>query len=747
MNRLALNALLPLACCMALSLSCSKDRIMSEQPQSCISINLADLGADRPADSGSEENRIDNMTAYLFKDGLLADIKEVLSNDGHTYNVTLNGNGRVYVLANAAGAISAEIGTGESSWREAVITSEDGAPVNFLTGMAEIGEYSSRIPVSLRHGRARLDLAVEPSDGSVSVSSITIRNVLTQSYIIPGQGMFTPQNAPCTDMTIPFHGNTGSNHKGIAYLYEQSNDRLDITVTAEVDGQPCTMDARLPQTIKRNTVYAIRIFKNALTVGIEIEEWNSGQDTSIKPDFGSVISVNADNSDIPQGVSIEDGGKTLRFNHMAHDFTFELNCSAQLEPLGNGNGYIQVEDSGEGWNRFRITKRLFSPDMEASSLTLGFHRKGLDNSFPADTIRFVFGRNPVVSGKRLPFGDNSYRHDFGGWAENEIETFEVPQDKDIRVEFDQGEDPWLQLSESEENPRRFRLIAGWKPNDPTASGRTQDARVVIIDKADPSQREEYVISRINYGLPVTWLHGTWWCKYNAIGNSRSFKDQILCSEDPAAKAGKTVMEYLRDCTPEEFYRLWGWAYQGDSGIGMRVIEKDNIAVLEGFTTNVTVHMNRLPPQTLAPAGYEVPSMEDFNYIFDATDYVWVMWNGTHTLRNPWEGHSQIRRVQQRRNDLRIGSLEIRDIISVAMNSPDFPSHEALVWYGPAAQWNDSGIQHGGHYNNILFTVYSPEGSGWYFNGSMAGLYLSRNGAGTKDTRILRFKKSPVEYIY
>jgi hypothetical protein len=81
-----------------------------------------------------------------------------------------------------------------------------------------------------------------------------------------------------------------------------------------------------------------------------------------------------------------------------------------------------------------------------------------------------------------------------------------------------------------------------------------------------------------------------------------------------------------------------------------------------------------------------------------------------------------------------------------MKSPDFPQFEPVVWYGPAAQWNASGIYHG-HYNNILFTVYEPGGKGWYFNGSMAGLYLTQNGAGNNDTRILRFKKSPVEYIY
>ena len=82
-----------------------------------------------------------------------------------------------------------------------------------------------------------------------------------------------------------------------------------------------------------------------------------------------------------------------------------------------------------------------------------------------------------------------------------------------------------------------------------------------------------------------------------------------------------------------------------------------------------------------------------------------------------------------------------------MSSPDFPEHEPVVWYGPGAQWNNEGILHYGHYNNILFSVYAPSGGGWYFGGSMGGLYLQKNGAGNNDTRILRFRKSDVEYIY
>ena len=87
------------------------------------------------------------------------------------------------------------------------------------------------------------------------------------------------------------------------------------------------------------------------------------------------------------------------------------------------------------------------------------------------------------------------------------------------------------------------------------------------------------------------------------------------------------------------------------------------------------------------------------------------------------------------------------MVSMVACSSLFPDDEGITWYGAAAQWNADGIRHSNHYNNILFGVHSPEGSGWYINGGMTNLYMTRNGAGTKDTRTLRFKKSAVEYVY
>ena len=430
------------------------------------------------------------------------------------------------------------------------------------------------------------------------------------------------------------------------------------------------------------------------------------------------------------------------------------NCTITVFPqtifYGDNDNDIKLKNktatSLAGINLFRIRKKLYSPNMKTVDLKVYFHRKGLNNSYPEDHIQISMTGNPTTSEGVLNFGIDTYTHDFNRYADNEFGLFTLPAEKEMLVEFAEEEDPWIRI-DNESGSNTWRVLGGWRPNDPTANGRRQSATLVIRNKGDHSDREEYTVIRRNYGLPVTFLHGVWWCKYNAIKNSKSFDDQILSSADPAAQANKTLFQYLTDCTPEEYYKLWGWAYQGNSGQGMQVIEKDSVIVLERFTRDEKVHINKLPPTTLSPDGYELPSMEEFNRLFDATDYIWMMYNGTHILRNPWNGHSTVKRQQLRKNGIQVGSMTISNLIYIALSSPDFPEHEPLVWYGPAAQWNDTGILHSGHYNNILFGVYSPTGEGWYMNGGMGNLYMVKNGASSYDTRILRFKKSDVEYIY
>lgn len=726
----------------------------ADNSHTLLRVSLSHFSTEGQAQPVSGETRIERMDAYLFEDGILTEYHpQLIAESENSYKLDLQRRaGALYVLANAETGLVPEIGLlTEVDFCQQTLTVADGHVQPFLTGQIKLtGQAVSSIPLTLKHGTARLDFRIRVA-GSFSVHQFGVRSAAKQTFVLPQTDIQTPPGAEKEDILLTFDQGLKQDSAAIMYLYEQANPDLKVYVKAEMDGTTYEMEQPLPEVLKRNTIYTITLRKDLSGAHLVVEEWAKGEDTELIPSLDSRLTVDRSASQLPDDVQVADGGSTLIFPHNATEVLLAVDCDDELEMLPLEGYPLTVEPVTQtrgiaGKNLFRIRKLLYPPGHASDEACLQFHRKGLDNSYPEDHIRLVLQANPTQMEGLLDFDLQNYTHCFDHYIDNELATITLPEGKEIFAEFNEGEDPWMKIAPQEEGSNVYRVLAGWKPNDPTANGRVQEARIVIRNKADGSAREAYTVSRRNYGLPVTWLHGVWWCKYNARGNSKSFDDQILSSDDPAVKVGTTVFNYLRDCTIDEFYDLWGWAYQGGRTQGMQVVVQDSVAVLDGFTTSGNTHMNKLEPTTLAPDGYEVPSMEEFNRMFDATDYIWVMWNGTHTLKNPWEGHSKIQREQRRRNDLVIDELALSDLIYIAMKSPEFTQYEPVVWYGPSAQWNTSGIYHG-HYNNILFTVYSPTGSGWYFNGSMAGLYLTQNGAGVHDTRILRFKKSPVEYIY
>lgn len=725
-----------------------------------VRITPAPFAAGSGAEAVAGEDAIRELNAYLFEEGVLTRVYESLPVSGNSCDLRLERlSGQLYAVANVIPELTAALAPGltEAEWLEATVGEADAPAVGFATGRLDLGSLpagsASPVALTLTRGVARFDLRLRVA-GEASVESFTLLDAACTGYLLPRDPVATPDGVVHGDLESPLPMPLTGDTPGVAYLYEQANAGLRVRIEAVVDGKSCTLEGALPPTLVRNRIYTVTLRKDVTDTEarLEVEAWNDGGSTDLGPDTDTQLRVDADRSVIPADVRLGDDGRVLDLPYTDTEILLAVACDSQLEVVPHTEFPLTVEEASTGsgpgdMNLFRIRKSLYAPNRPATEIPVYFRRKGFDQIYPEDQIVLRLAANPSQVEGDVDFDNSIYTVDFGRYIDNELCLFVLPEGKQLTVEFDEGEDPWVQVSESTDRPNSFRVLGGWRPNDTTANGRRQAARLVISNRSDGSVREEYTIVRRNWGLPVTWFHGVWWCKYNARGNSRSFEDQVLSSADPAAQAGMSLYNYLASCPVDAFFDLWGWAYQGDSGQGLRVVEQDGIAVLDGFSSSSSVHMNKLPADALSPDGYELPSMEEFNRVFDATDYIWMMWNGTHTLRNPWEGHSRVSRTQQRRNDLVVGTLALTDLISIRMWSPDFPEHEGLTWYGPAAQWNADGIKHGGHYNNILFGVYSPEGSGWFINGGMSNLYMVKNGAGTKDTRILRFKKSPVEYIY
>ena len=716
-----------------------------------VKAGISGYASGESAVSGEGLRDISGITGYLFRDGVFERVYDDCVTDGNTIEIGVEkAGGRLYIVARHPDAPEIgepEPGTPESRWEKTVISSHDPGTGMFFTGKADLDKASgTEVRTSLTRGAARIDLKVAVA-GNAEIREIILENIAQEAYLFPGNEPSSPENAATGEIAIRPQSPLTSDTEGIAYILEQSGTGCKVSMTAEIDGKEYRLGAMLPETVRRNTVYSVTLRKGTIDSDVElsVEQWGDGGQTDLTPDRDRILTVDLSRSDLPEGADVEDGGTVVTLPHLGTEFTLAVESDDELELLPAEGHLLSVEPvPGKGPNLFKVTKALYAPGDPASETILQIRLKGFAAAYPEDRIVLKLEANPSSIEGTIGFGDGNYTYDFGGYADNLFGIITPGEGKKVEIEFGPGEDPWIKLDPY--GDKSYRILGGWRPNDPAADGRRQTATLVISDQ-DGAAREEYTIARKNYGMPVVWLQGIWWCKYNAMGDSRDFEDQVLCPDDPAALAGKTLYEYLGSCTAEEYARLWGWAYQGDSGKGMRVVEQDGKAVMEGFRTGNKTHINKLPADALAPPGYELPSMEDFNRVFDATDYVWVMWNGTHTLKSPWEGHATIRREQRRKNGIQVGTMSLQNLIYIAMWSPDFPDREPVVWYGPGAQWNDDGILHAGHYNNILFGVHSPEGSGWYIAGGMENLYLHKNGAGNNDTRILRFRKSDVEYIY
>lgn len=714
---------------------------------------VQDFGTGQAGTAGPDT--ISDIHAVVFRNGRLDGVYHDLEGRDGSYSLKVdNMSGRLYMLANTGSFLDlhqiAGSGISEDDWLASVAPSSEGRPYGFMTGMVEleiIGQDRYVIPVSLRRGVARFDLEIVSQD-ILQVDRIVFTNVKEDTYLFPGGTVSSPDNAVSGDYEVHQEEPVTGSRKGIAYIYEQNNPDIGVRVHLTYGGKSYVREAALPEQIRRNTAYSIVVMKDAVSMDltVSVEEWNDGGDIGMVPDLTTPVRV-MPGLDLPEGVFVSEDGRVVTLPYTGTDFLMGLDCPYELEMVTEPDMPFDVEllSTAEGENVLRISKDRWNLGGPGGEMSLKFRKKGLGLSFSYDIITVVLEENPTGISGMMDF-TGSTEFDFGRYVDNELGILTLPPHKELTVEYEDGEDEWIALDFSGDGSGTVRVLGGWRPNDRTANGRQQSAVLVIRNRADGSEREEYTVSRRNWGLPVTKVNGIWWCKYNAMGNSKDFADQVLSSEDPAALAGKTLFDYLRDCTPEEYFRLWKWEYQGKSGQGLQVIDSEGVAKLDGYVHGQSLHMNTLDPRELAPDGYEVPSYEDFGRIMNSTSgYVWLMWDGSHT--NDWGGGSTMQRRNRRRNDVSVGSVALTDLIYIAMYNQADQTYEPVVWYGPGAQWDNSGIRHSNHYNAMLFTCYSPAKKGWFFTGAMNAYYIVTNGAGNNDTRILRFRKSDVEYIY
>ena len=641
-------------------ISCTDKEAMNEHSgaDSVILPRVAPYNYSSGNDETTETNEIETLYACLFENGVMTRV--------YTYIDPLAGikvddsNGHLYMVANIEGNDSAyNIGMTEEEWLSTTISHIGGANLTYMSGVIDLSDVSNRV-LQLYRGVARIDVNVS-GEHDLSVTDIMFKNVAQQSYLNRRNTVESPESTNYDDVNPIINAPLTGSTYGVAYLCEQASDNISAVLTVNVDGEVVEKEVALPSILKRNCVYTINVFKESVQadVTLSVTDWENGGDYNLAPNERG-LTVDVEGTSFPAHTGVDSDRRGIVLSHYASDFVLSVDCDDELELIANPELPITVERIGGtenvGKNLFRITKKLWYPGMKRVERKLMFHRKGLNENYADDYINVVMSENPIKLEGLIHFEDSA-SFDFGKYIDNELGVFTVPESKSVTVEYDEGEDEWVKL---DAEGQRVRVIGGWRPNDRTANGRVQKARIVISNSADGSEREEYVISRRNWGLPVTKLNGVWWCKYNAIGDAKNFSDQILSSADPAAMAGKTVFDYLRDCTADEFFNLWKWNYQGKSSQGLQVIDDGGVAKMEGYSSSAE-HINKIDSKAFAPDGYELPSMENFERVFNSTSgTIWLMWDGSHSTA--WNGGTTIQRRQRRRNDVTVGTVSLTDLI-------------------------------------------------------------------------------------
>ncbi len=708
--------------------------------------DFASVGSAAGAGEGVSE-----MKACLFQNGLLTKVyKDLQTTDNLEYSLGVNRlSGTLYMLADTEQLIDwnnlQPQSVTEEEWLQMTASSENGQPHPFWTGKVSLDSLTSgkqTLSVNMKRGVARFDLLVRGT--AISVHRLTLKNVRQQGYLFEQNAVSSPKDVTSDDWVCEFAAPLQKDSVGVAYVYEQKNPELMVSVDVSIAGRSYTLEEYLMEDVKRNTVYTLTVRKELLTeeLRLEIEEWNKEGDIALTPDLNSTIHFDVESLVLPEGVSVNAGRDVMTLPASALDFELQIDCDNELEWINDPSLPFVVEPVGTTWqdaNRFRLRKPLLPPGYPEEEALVRFRRKGLQGVYDEDSLKIVLLANPIQLEGELAFGKDDYLCDFARYVDNELGRMTLPEGYELLARF-QNEDTWIKVEQVSARSNTYRVVGGWRPNDLKADGREQMATLVVRRISDGNETESYQIKRRNYGLPVTKMNGVWWCKYNAIGNSRSFDDQILVPQDPAAKAGKTVLEYLNTCTSDEYMRLWNRsAYIGDTGIGMEAVAEGGTVKLSGWK-NPSVNMGQLDAKALAPDGYEMPAIEYYDRIFNGG---WGMrfdrTDGYYTVQSPWEGRAHVYTLSGSRTDLFVGDVQLPELFHAEVyNKTNGVKDECVTFYGPGAQWGSGGVNH----NKIVIACYSPENNGWFHAPG-----LRRQFIGKENSRIIRFIKSPVEYIY
>lgn len=718
---------------------CQKEKIRQDNAaDGSLRISIISSGMNYGITTESETN-IHTLDAYHFENGILSKSFNSLQIDekGVCRLDIKQKNGMFYFLANDANITSRanltnNVTTLEEFLQLTATADEMTSKSLLMSGHTELDGENASLSVSLKRTVARIDL--ESAFQDAEVNSITIRDIALIGLVNEGGNKSVLTNIEKTDLTKDFGEQPFKNKKeSLYYLPEQTSNGHEVEIMMTANGGWHRLRTTLP-ALKRNTVYTLRVYGNGANLNVEVltDNWESGDSSASGLTLKGL--VDKENSQLSEGVTVNERGDTVFVPCWESNFqlTLAAETGAEVSIFGGAEG-VTVTPATRSRElspvaQINVASRQKMPGSKHEYVYLDVHKDQVQTG----RVVLVFTPNPIELSGLIQFDENG-ECDFNRYVDGELARLILPEGKTVTLRFGEEEAQWMKLTD--EGSNTYRLLGGWKPNDPKADGREQAGELIITDK-DGSHPETYTIRRLNWGLPVVNVNGTWWCKYNLRGNVKNFNDQILINSDPAKDS--SLADYLTSCSDDEFLHILGDQYQAGNPEGLQLTHDDSSFYYEGYKSQ-TDNFGTLSPTVMAPDGYQIPDFDDYRFFTGSTNFNLGYFN-PGAFNNGLGQRLNFKVVERNATfqGLQYGPITFYDF-----------EYEGSHWTicGLGHQWDATSISK----MMILLATYGNGGSTWmiegYSNSEGRGNWFKYTGNNAQKTRTIRCIKTPVEYIY
>lgn len=718
---------------------CQKEKIRQDNAaDGSLRISIISSGMNYGITTESETN-IHTLDAYHFENGILSESFNSLQIDekGVCRLDIKQKNGMLYFLANDANITSRanltnNVTTLEEFLQLTATADEMTSKSLLMSGHTELNGENASLSVSLKRKVARIDL--ESAFQDAEVNSITIRDIALTGLVNEGGEKSVLTNIEKTDLTKDFGEQPFKNKKeSLYYLPEQTADGHAVEILMAVNGGWHRLKTTLPP-LKRNTVYTLKVYGNGANLNVEVltDNWENGNSSESGLTLKGL--VDKENSQLSEGVTVNEHGDTVFVPSWNSNFqlTLAVESGAQVSVLGEVEG-VTVTPASQSRSlspvaEFNVSSRQKMPGSKSEYMYLDIY----NDQIQTGRVVLVFTPNPVQMSGLIEFDQNG-ECNFNRYVDGELASLILPEGKTATLKFAEEEAHWMKLAP--EGSNTYRLLGGWKPNDPKADGREQAGELIITNE-DGSHPETYTIRRLNWGLPVVNINGTWWCKYNLRGNVKNFNDQILINSDPAKDS--SLADFLTSCSDNEFLHILGDQYQAGNPDGLKLTHNGASFYYEGYKSQ-TDNFGTLAPTVMAPDGYQIPDFDDYRFFTGSTNFNLGYFN-PGAFNNGLGQRLNFKVVERNATfqGLQYGPITFYDF-----------EYEGSLWTicGLGHQWDATSISK----MMILLATYGNGGSTWmiegYSNSEGRGNWFKYTGNNAQKTRTIRCIKTPVEYIY